>query len=69
MTKESEPKPTPEVEQEISCVLCGGEIEESPVNGWRYGNNPYPLAEEGRCCDSCNWARVIPARLSNLKVA
>lgn len=29
------------------CVLCGGVIE-------GYGNNPYPLAEEGRCCDLCN---------------
>lgn len=38
------------------CCLCGQEYE-----GW--GNNPYPLATEGECCDSCNMAKVIPARI------
>lgn len=37
------------------CVLCG-----RPITGW--GNNPYPLAEDGECCDDCNNA-VIQARL------
>lgn len=38
------------------CVLCGKRCE------CRYGNNPYPLAEEGRCCGDCN-IKVILARL------
>ena len=38
-----------------TCVLCG-----RPITGW--GNNPYPLAEDGECCDQCN-TLVIEARL------
>lgn len=30
------------------CVLCGKELENE------YGNNPWPLADHGRCCDDCN---------------
>ena len=37
------------------CVLCGDVID-------GYGNNPYPLADGGKCCDSCNMD-VIGARL------
>lgn len=40
------------------CSLCG-----QPFHGM--GNNPEPLARfEERCCDCCNAARVIPARLA-----
>ena len=39
------------------CVLCGGICE-------LYGNNPHPLANEGRCCDDCNLNKVVPARLA-----
>lgn len=39
-----------------TCVICGKEFE-----GW--GNNPYPVKEEGRCCDECNETKVIPARI------
>lgn len=41
------------------CCLCGQECE----NQW--GNNPYPLSdnEKDRCCDICNMAKVVPARL------
>ena len=44
--------------KEYKCVLCGGEF-----RGW--GNNPEPLKEfeDGRCCNSCNSTKVIPARL------
>lgn len=38
------------------CCLCGKEID-------GYGNNPWPLAEEGECCDECNETKVIPARI------
>ena len=39
-----------------TCVICG-----EPIKG--YGNNPYPVADHGLCCDHCNLTRVIPARL------
>ena len=40
-----------------SCILCKGEIV-------GYGNNPDPLSTTGRCCDTCNDVRVIPARMA-----
>jgi len=42
-------------EETRDCVLCGGLYE-------MYGNNPRPLANDGRCCDSCNWNKVVPYR-------
>lgn len=39
-----------------ACVICG-------AKNTGYGNNPAPLATEGKCCDNCNWSKVIPARL------
>mgnify|MGYP007072414628 FL=1 len=44
--------------EEFECVLCGEKFNE-------YGNNPYPLAEEGECCDDCN-NDVIYARLEEM---
>lgn len=38
------------------CVICGAEIK-------GYGNNPYPVADKGECCDICNRQIVIPKRL------
>lgn len=29
------------------CAICG----ETFIG---YGNNPYPIKEQGRCCDECN---------------
>ena len=45
-------------DKKYKCVLCG----EDSI-GW--GNNPEPLKEfdDGRCCDTCNSTKVIPARL------
>ena len=40
-----------------TCCICGKEFE-------GYGNNPYPVAEDGVCCDDCNMNKVIPARIS-----
>jgi hypothetical protein len=40
------------------CVLCG-----DVVDG--YGNNPYPLADGGKCCDSCN-IDVVVTRIGNM---
>lgn len=47
-------------DKQEKCVICG-----KPISG--YGNNPYPVKKDGRCCDECNWKVVIPARLKNLK--
>lgn len=44
------------------CCLCGGPIL-TP-----YGNNPQPLSEMGRCCDTCNVTKVIPARMGGIGV-
>lgn len=42
-----------------ACCLCGGTY-------LHFGNNPSPLCDEdddsSRCCDACNWRKVIPAR-------
>lgn len=38
------------------CCLCGGELRKG-------GHDPYPVAEEGRCCDACNWGVVLPRRV------
>lgn len=44
------------------CCICGKEFN-------NYGNNPYPVKNEGRCCDECNMKYVIPARVQKLKEA
>lgn len=43
----------------IKCCICGGEVE-------GHGNNPAPVKSEGRCCNTCNLTKVIPARLTIL---
>lgn len=50
------------------CSLCGGPVEAWP-GGYGYGHNPEPLKPiEERCCDDCNWTKVIPARLRNMGI-
>lgn len=46
-------------EQGFTCCICGKHI----VGEW--GNDPYPIREEGECCDKCNNEKVIPARLKD----
>lgn len=41
------------------CCICGCEFA-----GW--GNNPWPVKEDGECCDECNTFKVIPARLRQM---
>ena len=41
------------------CCICGDKFK-----GW--GNNPWPVKEEGQCCDLCNDLKVIPARLRQM---
>lgn len=43
------------------CVLCGCEL-------GGYGNNPYPLATEGRCCDFCDM-KVVAERMKRVREA
>tara|TARA_R110000751_G_scaffold196183_1_gene301463 strand:+ start:522 stop:719 length:198 start_codon:yes stop_codon:yes gene_type:complete len=47
------------------CVLCNEEIKGDVVNGEAkvYGHNPAPLSNEGRCCDDCNYGKVLLERL------
>lgn len=40
------------------CVLC-----KEPL-GDKYGHNPSPLANDGRCCEECNFFHVIPTRMA-----
>jgi len=42
-----------------TCCICGKEFD-------GYGNNPWPVKEDGCCCDECNVDKVIPARISSL---
>ncbi len=39
-----------------TCCLCG-----KTIKGW--GNNPWPLKNEGVCCDECN-QKVIEKRIA-----
>jgi len=43
-------------ESNVICCFC--ERDAGP-----HGNDPYPLQEEGRCCDTCNMTLVIKARI------
>ena len=44
------------MEHRFRCCIC-----KKRFNG--YGNNPWPLKERGKCCNSCN-EDVILARLA-----
>jgi hypothetical protein len=50
----------------MKCCICGNEIEKKYTETgrmyWDRGNNAEPVAD-GRCCDSCNSAVVIKARM------
>ena len=50
--------------KEKTCCICGKKF-------IGFGNNPYPVKStskgidsDDRCCDACNFAVVIPARVS-----
>ena len=50
-------------EDRINCCICKREIPESPAGtGWTLGNNAEPVVNDGRRCDMCNWATVLPVR-------
>ena len=50
-----------EIKKENTCCICGKHFE-------GYGNNPWPVKEEGRCCDDCNWEFVVPLRFRKMEV-
>ena len=39
-----------------TCCICGKKFK-------GYGNNPFPVVNNGRCCDKCNSNVVIPAKM------
>lgn len=41
------------------CCICG-----KTITGW--GNNAEPV-KLGRCCDTCNATKVIPARIEIIR--
>jgi len=48
------------VEEKFECCICGKE-------SVGFGNNPWPVQDEGQCCNACNWTIVIPARMKHFK--
>jgi hypothetical protein len=43
------------------CCICDKSCE------CDFGNNPAPLAQEGRCCNECN-KKVIEARIKQFRI-
>ena len=46
----------------ITCVLCG-----DVTDGMHHNPDPVSVAPGGRCCDTCNTTKVIPARIKRMK--
>jgi len=43
-------------DMKLICVVYGKKIDD------KYGHNPKPVNDTGRCCTKCNKSVVIPAR-------
>jgi len=43
----------------MKCRICNKDV-------GKHGHNALPI-KDGRCCDSCNTTKVIPARIRNHK--
>jgi hypothetical protein len=43
------------------CVICDKMITDDA-----FGNNPFPVKEDGRCCSKCNTETVVPARVRSM---
>ena len=52
------------------CSICGYGIEShyTPAGEvyWTKGHNAQPV-NDGRCCDTCNDTRVLPARMAAIR--
>lgn len=42
----------------FKCCICDTLILSS------HGNNPWPVKDHGKCCDTCNSNTVIPMRIA-----
>lgn len=42
----------------FKCCICDKLILNT------YGNNPWPVKDHGKCCDTCNSDTVIPMRIA-----
>ena len=40
----------------FKCCICGKDVK------GEFSNNPWPLREDGRCCDECN-QKVVAYRI------
>lgn len=43
----------------MNCCICN-----SKISG--FGNNPWPVKDEGQCCDICNLTIVLEKRIERL---
>lgn len=43
------------MKEKHTCCICGCDFQ-------GYGNNPFPISNQGRCCDECN-GKVIEVRI------
>ena len=48
----------------MDCSICKKPI--PAVGDWTEGNSAEPV-NDGRCCDQCDMAVVIPARIQEMK--
>lgn len=42
----------------FTCCICGKQVQ------GEFGHNPWPIHEDGECCDACNYSLVVPARIA-----
>ncbi len=57
--------------KENECCLCGQEMEYISVNRTTkiFGHNAEPISKgHGRCCGTCNYTKVITARLQMMGI-
>lgn len=43
-----------------TCSICGNTY-------MNWGNNAEPI-NDGRCCDNCNYMKVLPARIDEMRM-
>ena len=54
-------------EKNLICVICKHEISHPDCQPGEYlGNNPFPIFDDGRCCDFCDDMFVTPCRIGTM---